>query len=62
MQHILRLVILGRDGILNVYREDHVKSPDEWQPIPGELEAVARLNHAGWHTVSPPTNQASAAA
>ena len=51
MLHIPRLVILGRDGILNVYREDHVKSPDEWQPIPGALEAVARLNHAGWHTV-----------
>jgi D-glycero-D-manno-heptose 1,7-bisphosphate phosphatase len=51
MQHILRLVILGRDGILNVYREDHVKSPDEWQPVPGALEALARLNHAGWHAV-----------
>jgi D-glycero-D-manno-heptose 1,7-bisphosphate phosphatase len=51
MQHILRLVILGRDGILNVYREDHVKAPDEWQPIAGALDAVARLNHAGWHTV-----------
>ena len=51
MVHILRLVILGRDGILNIYREDHVKSPDEWEPIPNALEAVARLNHAGWHTV-----------
>ena len=51
MQHVLRLVILGRDGILNVYREDHVKSPDEWEPIPGALDAVARLNHAGWHAV-----------
>jgi D-glycero-D-manno-heptose 1,7-bisphosphate phosphatase len=51
MMHVPRLVILGRDGILNVYREDHVKSPDEWQPIPGALEAVARLNHAGWHAV-----------
>ena len=57
MIHILRLVILGRDGILNLYREDHVKSPDEWEPIPGALEAVARLNHAGWHTVVA-TNQA----
>jgi D-glycero-D-manno-heptose 1,7-bisphosphate phosphatase len=57
MVHIPRLVILGRDGILNVYREDHVKSPDEWEPIPGALEAVARLNHAGWHTVVA-TNQA----
>ena len=51
MVHIPRLVILGRDGILNVYREDHVKSPDEWEPIPNALEAVARLTHAGWHTV-----------
>jgi D-glycero-D-manno-heptose 1,7-bisphosphate phosphatase len=57
MIHIPRLVILGRDGILNIYREDHVKSPDEWEPIPGALEAVARLNHAGWHTVVA-TNQA----
>ncbi|HEU5293232.1 MAG TPA: D-glycero-beta-D-manno-heptose 1,7-bisphosphate 7-phosphatase [Burkholderiaceae bacterium] len=51
MVHIPRLVILGRDGILNVYRDDHVKSPEEWQPLTGALEAVARLNHAGWHTV-----------
>ena len=51
MVHIPRLVILGRDGILNIYRVDHVKSPDEWEPIPNALEAVARLNHAGWHTV-----------
>jgi D-glycero-D-manno-heptose 1,7-bisphosphate phosphatase len=51
MQPIEKLVILGRDGILNLYREDHVKAPDEWEPVPGALEAVARLNHAGWHTV-----------
>ncbi|HTP71974.1 MAG TPA: D-glycero-beta-D-manno-heptose 1,7-bisphosphate 7-phosphatase [Burkholderiaceae bacterium] len=57
MLHVPRLVILGRDGILNVYRDDHVKAPEEWQPVPGALEAVARLNHAGWHTVVA-TNQA----
>jgi D-glycero-D-manno-heptose 1,7-bisphosphate phosphatase len=51
MQPIPKLVILGRDGILNVFREDHVKAPEEWDPIPGALEAVARLNHAGWHAV-----------
>ena len=45
------LVILGRDGILNVVRVDHVKAPNEWQPVPGALEAVARLNHNGWHVV-----------
>ena len=49
--HIPKLVILGRDGILNEYREDHVKSPEEWQTVPGALEAVSRLNHAGWHVV-----------
>lgn len=53
----VKLVILGRDGILNVYREDHVKAPEEWLPLPGALEAVARLNHAGWHAVVA-TNQA----
>ncbi len=55
--HAPKLVILGRDGILNEYREDHVKSPAEWVPVPGALEAVARLNHAGWHVVVA-TNQA----
>jgi D-glycero-D-manno-heptose 1,7-bisphosphate phosphatase len=49
--HDTKLIILGRDGILNQYREDHVKSPEEWEPLPGVLEAVARLNHAGWHVV-----------
>jgi D-glycero-D-manno-heptose 1,7-bisphosphate phosphatase len=55
--HAPKLVIYGRDGILNQYREDHVKSPQEWVPIPGALDAVARLNHAGWHAVVA-TNQA----
>lgn len=54
--HNMKLVILGRDGTINHYREDHVKSIDELQPLPGALEAVARLNHAGWHTVMA-TNQ-----
>jgi D-glycero-D-manno-heptose 1,7-bisphosphate phosphatase len=47
----VKVVILGRDGILNEYREDHVKAPEEWMPLPGALEAVARLHHAGWHVV-----------
>jgi D-glycero-D-manno-heptose 1,7-bisphosphate phosphatase len=53
----VKLIILGRDGILNEYRDDHVKSPEEWQPVRGALEAVARLNQAGWHVVVA-TNQA----
>jgi D-glycero-D-manno-heptose 1,7-bisphosphate phosphatase len=49
--HGPKLVVLGRDGVLNVFREDHVKAPQEWIPIDGALEAVARLNQAGWHAV-----------
>jgi D-glycero-D-manno-heptose 1,7-bisphosphate phosphatase len=55
--HHPKLVILGRDGILNVFREDHVKAPQEWIAIDGALEAVAKLNQAGWHAVLA-TNQA----
>ncbi len=46
-----KLIILGRDGILNRFREGHVKEASEWEPLPGALEAVAKLNHAGWHVV-----------
>jgi D-glycero-D-manno-heptose 1,7-bisphosphate phosphatase len=49
--HPIKLVVFGRDGVLNHFRDDHVKAPEEWLPIPGALEAVARLNHAGWHSV-----------
>ena len=47
----MKLVILDRDGTINEDRDDFVKSADEWVPLPGALEAIARLNHAGWHTV-----------
>jgi D-glycero-D-manno-heptose 1,7-bisphosphate phosphatase len=55
--HATPLVILGRDGILNDYREGHVTGPEEWAAVPGALEAVSRMNHAGWHVVVA-TNQA----
>ena len=47
----MKLVILDRDGTINHEREDYIKSADEWGPLPGALEAIARLNHAGWHVV-----------
>lgn len=47
----MKLVILDRDGTINHDRDDYVKSPEEWQPLPQALEAIARLNHAGWHVV-----------
>jgi len=51
MQSTMKLVILDRDGTINSDSEDFVKTPDEWVPLPGALEAIARLNHAGWHVV-----------
>lgn len=47
----MKLVILDRDGTINEDSAEYVKSPSEWQPLPGALEAIARLNHAGWHVV-----------
>lgn len=47
----MKLLILDRDGTLNRNRDDYVASPDEWEALPGALEAVARLNHGGWRVV-----------
>jgi len=47
----MKICILDRDGTINEDSEDFVKSPGEWRPLPGSLEAIARLNHAGWHVV-----------
>jgi len=49
--HTMKLVILDRDGTLNEDSLDYIKSEAEWKPLPGALEAIARLNHAGWHVV-----------
>ena len=46
-----KLVILDRDGTINQDSDDFIKSPEEWIPLPGALEAIARLNHAGWQVV-----------
>jgi D-glycero-D-manno-heptose 1,7-bisphosphate phosphatase len=45
----MKLVILDRDGTINFDSDEYIKTPDEWRPLPGALEAIARLNHAGWH-------------
>ena len=52
----MKLVILDRDGVINIDSDRFIKSPDEWRPIPGALEAIARLNGAGFH-VAVATNQ-----
>ena len=46
-----KLVILDRDGTINQDSDDYVMSADEWIALPDALEAIARLNHAGWHVV-----------
>ena len=52
----MKLVILDRDGVINRDSPDYVKSPDEWQPYPGSLEAISRL-HRNHYRVIVATNQ-----
>lgn len=46
-----RLIVLDRDGVINHDSDQFIKSPEEWRPIPGSLEAIARLHHAGYRVV-----------
>lgn len=48
---MMKLVILDRDGVINFDSDEFIKSPQEWRPIEGSLEAIARLHHAGFHVV-----------
>ena len=56
----MKLVILDRDGVINEDSDEYIKSPDEWHPLPGSLEAIARLNHFGFK-VAIATNQSGLA-
>jgi D-glycero-D-manno-heptose 1,7-bisphosphate phosphatase len=56
----MRLVILDRDGVINFESDAYIKSPEEWLPIPGSLEAIAKLSRAGF-TLAVATNQAGVA-
>jgi len=47
----VQLVILGRDGVINVDSGAAITSEPEWRAIPGSLEAIARLNGAGYRVV-----------
>ena len=47
----LKLIVVDRDGTLNVYRKGYIKGPEEWEPIPGAMEALGLLARAGWHVV-----------
>ena len=56
----MKLIILDRDGVINYDSDEFIKSPAEWIPIPGSLEAIARLNQAGYRVVVA-TNQSGVA-
>ena len=47
----MKTIILDRDGVINIDSALYIKSPAEWKPIPGSLEAIARLNQAGYRVV-----------
>lgn len=44
----MKLIILDRDGVINQDSDDYIKSLEEWVPIPGSLDAMARLYHGGY--------------
>ncbi len=46
-----KLIILDRDGVINFDSDQFIKNPDEWKPIPGSLEAIARLTQADYRVV-----------
>lgn len=56
----MKLIILDRDGVINHDSPEYIKSADEWIPIDGSIDAIARLNRAGF-TVVVATNQAGLA-
>lgn len=56
----MKLVILDRDGVINFDSDAYIKSPEEWQAIPGSLEAIAKLNKQGYK-VAIATNQSGLA-
>lgn len=56
----MKLIILDRDGVINEDSDAYIKSPAEWRPIPGSLEAIARLTQADYRVVVA-TNQSGIA-
>jgi len=56
----VKLIILDRDGVINHDSDAYIKSPDEWKPLAGSIEAIARLSKAGYRIVVA-TNQSGVA-
>lgn len=47
----MKLIVLDRDGVINQDSAAYIKSPGEWRPIAGSLNAISRLNQAGFHVI-----------
>lgn len=47
----MKLIILDRDGVINHESAAFIKSAEEWLPIPGSIDAIARFNRAGYRVV-----------
>ena len=60
MKRVNKLIILDRDGVINEDSDNFIRSLAEWIPIPGSIEAMARLYHAGY-TLTVATNQSGIA-
>lgn len=56
----MKLIVLDRDGVINEDSDEYIKSADEWQPVPGSIEAIASLTQAGY-TIIVATNQSGLA-
>lgn len=56
----MKLLILDRDGVINFDSDHYIKNPDEWRPMPGSLDAIARFTQAGWR-IAVATNQSGIA-
>ncbi|WP_305857011.1 D-glycero-beta-D-manno-heptose 1,7-bisphosphate 7-phosphatase [Balneatrix alpica] len=56
----MKLVILDRDGVINQDSDEYVKSVDEWIPLPGSIEAIAKLCHHSFR-IAIATNQSGLA-
>ncbi len=56
----MKLIILDMDGVINRDSDNYIKTEQEWEAIPGSLQAIARLNHSGFHVVTA-TNQSGLA-
>ena len=57
---MMKVIVIDRDGVINHDSDAYIKNADEWLPIEGSLEAIARLNHGGY-TVVVASNQSGLA-